>query len=400
MTLDRTPASGAGDRIRSSRSEEALGVAEATHPPEHGGARVLEGEVEVGHDARGVGDGLDQPGSGLGGLEVGHPHPLDAVDAGELGQQGLEEPQVAEVLAVGRGVLADEEQLLDALRGEPLALLQHVARTAADEGAAEGRDRAEGAAPVAAARQLERRHRAGVEATAYGAGAGRGRARTDVGGVGGRGPGVSRDRHRRGVPVDRRDRQQAAAVGRRVRVVHLACDDRSQLGGDVGVVVEAEDRVGLGQRLGQVLAIALGEAAHGDDGLGPAAVLHLQVRRLEQGVDGVLLGRLDEAAGVDQDRVGVLRIGDQHEPARLEASGQLLGVDLVARAAERDDRDLERRRGLDGGGLGFGGGHRTVSMPVGRAGTCNAGVVSGLTRRLETPSTDHGATLAVVGGLP
>ena len=42
--------------------------------------------------------------------------------------------------------------------------------------------------------------------------------------------------------------------------------------GDVGVVVEAEDRVGLGQRLGEVLAVPLGQAAHGDDGLRAAAV--------------------------------------------------------------------------------------------------------------------------------
>ena len=39
------------------------------------------------------------------------------------------------------------------------------------------------------------------------------------------------------------------------------------LAGDVGVVVEAEHGVGLGQRLGQVLAVALGQAADGDHGL-------------------------------------------------------------------------------------------------------------------------------------
>ena len=36
-------------------------------------------------------------------------------DRRQLGQHRLEQPQVAEVLAVGRGVLADEEQLLDAV---------------------------------------------------------------------------------------------------------------------------------------------------------------------------------------------------------------------------------------------------------------------------------------------
>ena len=285
-----------------------------------------------------------------------------------------------EVLAVGRGVLADQEELLDALRGQPLALLQDVAGAAADEGAAEARDRAEGAPPVAAARQLERRHRPGVEATAYGAGSRRGCPGTDVAHVGDVGL-VAGDGDRRGVAVDRGDREQAPAVGRRVRVVGLPRDDRAQLGRDVGVVVEAEHCVRLGQRLGEVLAVALGQAADGDDRLGPAPVPggRLQVGRLEQGVDGVLLGRLDEAAGVDHDGVGVLGVLDQDEPAGLEAPGELLGVDLVAGTAQGHDRHLQRGGRLDGRGRDLSGGHRTVSMPVRLVRTRNAGAVSTLT---------------------
>jgi hypothetical protein len=149
-----------------------------------------------------------------------------------------------------------------------------------------------------------------------------------------------------------------------VRVVRVAGDDGAQLGRDVGVVVEAEHRVGLGQRLGEVLAVALGEAADGDDGLGLATVSRggLQVGGLEEGVDGVLLGGLDEAAGVDHDGVGVLGVLDEDEATGLEPPGQLLGVDLVARAAEGDDGHLQRGRG--GQGLVFSGGHRTASMPV------------------------------------
>ena len=137
-----------------------------------------------------------------------------------------------------------------------------------------------------------------------------------------------------------RDRQQLAAVLRGVRVEHLAGEDRAQAGRDVGVVVEAEDGVGLGQRLGEVLAVALGQAAHGDDGAG-AAVL-LEVGGGEQGVDGVLLGRLDEAAGVDHDRLGVLGVVDEAEAVGGEPSGQLLGVDVVAGAPEghQGDRDV------------------------------------------------------------
>ena len=63
-------------------------------------------------------------------------------------------------------------------------------------------------------------------------------------------------------------------------------------GRDVGVVVEAEHRVGLGQRLGQLPAVPLGHAA-GRDHLGAG------LGGGEQGVDRVLLGLLHEAAGVD-----------------------------------------------------------------------------------------------------
>src|SRR5699024_3560722 len=125
---------------------------------------------------------LDQAGAGLGRLQVGDPHPCDALDRGELGQKRLQEAYVAEVLAVGRGVLTDQEQLLHPLLCEPPRLLQDVAGASADEGAPEAGDRAERAAPVASAGQLQRRHRATVEAAAYGPGTGgRGDAGTEVG---------------------------------------------------------------------------------------------------------------------------------------------------------------------------------------------------------------------------
>ena len=70
------------------------------------------------------------------------------------------------------------------------------------------------------------------------------------------------------LPVDRRDRQQPAPVLRRVRGGPLPRHDGPQPGGDVGVVVEAEHGVRLGQRVGQLGAVPLGDAADGDDGLG------------------------------------------------------------------------------------------------------------------------------------
>jgi hypothetical protein len=130
------------------QGEEAVGVAEAAHPPQHRAARVLEAHVEVRRDAGGAGEDLDQPGPQLGGLQVAEPHPRQAVERRQLGQQRLEQPQVAEVLAVAGAVLADQHQLAHAVLGEPAGLGHHVRRAAADEAAAEARDGAERAAAV------------------------------------------------------------------------------------------------------------------------------------------------------------------------------------------------------------------------------------------------------------
>jgi len=74
--------------------------------------------------------------------------------------------------------------------------------------------------------------------------------------------------------------------------------DVVQAGGDVGVGVEAEHRVGLWQRVGELAAVAFGEAAHGDN-------LLSGVGSREQRVDRILLGGVDEAAGVHDHDVGV-----------------------------------------------------------------------------------------------
>ena len=75
--------------------------------------------------------------------------------------------EVAEVLAVGRRVLADEEQLAHALLPQPARLGDDVGGPARDEGAAEHRDGAERAAPVAPAGDLQGRPGPGVEPGAH-----------------------------------------------------------------------------------------------------------------------------------------------------------------------------------------------------------------------------------------
>jgi hypothetical protein len=119
-----------------------------------------------------------------------------------------------------------------------------------------------------------------------------------------------------------------------------------QVAGQGGVGVEAEDGVGLGELLRQLLPIALGQAPDRDDLAGAMGAV-LEVGRLQQRVDAVLLRRLHEATRVDQRDVGVGGIGHEGPAIGGQPAGQLFGVDLVARAAKRDERDASAGSRLD-----------------------------------------------------
>jgi hypothetical protein len=86
--------------------------------------------------------------------------------------------------------------------------------------------------------------------------------------------------------------------------------------------------------------MALHHAAHCDDRA--AASLVLEPSRLDQGVDRLLLRRIDESAGVDDDHVGLGRLGRRHAAAISQLRQIALAVDGVLVAAERDDGDLHR----------------------------------------------------------
>jgi len=107
--------------------------------------------------------------------------------------------------------------------------------------------------------------------------------------------------------------------------------------GDVGVVIEAEDRRQFWELGCELWAIALGQAANGDDRL-PGGVLGA-----EQGVNAFLARRLDEGAGVDQDDVGALGFGDL-VAGPDQTPGQSLGVHVIAGAAQGDKGDPNRHR--------------------------------------------------------
>jgi hypothetical protein len=105
----------------------------------------------------------------------------------------------------------------------------------------------------------------------------------------------------RPAPPRRGDGEQPPPVAWLVCRPPFAGKDRVQPGTDVGVVVEAQ-HLRLGQRLGQVCTVPLGEAARRDDLRGRAA-------GVKQFGDGLLLGGLDETAGVDEHHAGVVAVG-------------------------------------------------------------------------------------------
>ena len=76
-------------------------------------------------------------------------------------------------------------------------------------------------------------------------------------------------------------------------------------GGDFGPATGAEDAVDARDGLGETGAATLGEAARGDEAL----TVLLVAGEIGEGVGGLLFGGTDEAAGVDDEKIGVLRIG-------------------------------------------------------------------------------------------
>src|SRR5690606_28450704 len=135
-------------------------------------------------------------------------------------------------------------------------------------GPAEGWDRAEAAPPVTARSEFQRRHRAVTDPTPQ-------HGRT--------GGGSTLDRVQLGMSGDlwpfsnllardRADRQQRATVTRLVGGVLLTVDDRLQFAGNGGIVVETEDRIRLGETVGELGAVPFGHAADSDDCLGLAVL--------------------------------------------------------------------------------------------------------------------------------
>jgi hypothetical protein len=280
--------------------EESLPVAPAAHPAQQRLADVLQREVEVRH-AR-VADRIDQVVAQVARVQVQQPHPIDLVGDGPDERDDRAGAQLAgAILAVRGEVLGDEHDLTGF---ELVDLGEDRCDVAAALRAAETRDGTEPAGAVAALGDLHvgprhRRLRTGqVEQVEFG---------------------------------QRRARHGDQLATRCGTMRHLGAVTLGRR--HVERLAETGDLVDLRKRRCQFLAVPFGHAA-GDDEAGTVAALPVEC---EDRVDRLASRVVDECAGVHDDQVGKGSVVGGLHAVREERADQLVGIDVVLRAAERLD---------------------------------------------------------------
>ena len=111
--------------------------------------------------------------------------------------------------------------------------------------------------------------------------------------------------------------------------------DAADDGGQCGVGADADHGVHLGDFLNDLLLIALGQTA-GDNNL-EVGVFLLVLAGHEDVLDGLRLGRLDKAAGVDDDDIGLAGVRHGDMAILDEGMAEYIGIHLIFRAAEGDN---------------------------------------------------------------
>ena len=261
---------------------------------------MLQRQIDIGRDLGKIGDGVQETIVGGVRVAVEHAHPVHALDGADgLEKFGQQQLALGEIVAVAGGVLRDQRDFRHTARGQFAAFLDDAVKGArvvrpADEG-----DGAVAAAVVAAVGNFH------------------------VGGVGGRG------QHALGVKEAFAVADVAGAPSRLGLPHHFQ---------QARVVRHAHEAVHLGHFAVEVVDVALGEAAGDEQLFEPARLLVL--RHLENGLDGFLLGRLDEAAGVDEDDLRLGGVGDDLVARLFERSEDHFAVHAVLGAAERDHAHL------------------------------------------------------------
>src|SRR5438105_5681126 len=102
----------------------------------------------------------------------------------------------------------------------------------------------------------------------------------------------------------------------------------------------AEEEVDLGQCLDELLLVALHHAPNADDG--PAGARLLETSRLDQCVDRLFLGGVDEPTSVDDDDLRLVEVRRELRTTIRELSDVALAINGVLVAAESKEGELQR----------------------------------------------------------
>ena len=258
---------------------------------------MLDGDVQILDDLGLLRNGVDQLLSDLVRIQIVEPDPVE-VQPAQLPQERRQLVLAVQVRSIPGDILGDDQQLLHAGVRQLPGLFQKALHGAAAVFAPQGGDHAVGAVVVASLRDAEIRIPGG-----------RGQDASPV--LGG------------GVDV-------AQVAGPQAGASHHLVNG----GADVPVAAGAQDAVHLRQLVQNVLLVPLGHATGDQDLLYLAGPL--QLRHLQNVVDGLLAGGLQEAAGVHHHHVGPLRLGLDGMAGGLDRGHHLLAVHLILGAAQGD----------------------------------------------------------------
>ena len=245
------------------------------HAAENVVVDVLDGDVEILDDLILIRDEVDELVVHDFGVEVVQADPADALDLHKLPQQQRKTRLAIDVQTPAGDVLRDDDQLFDAERREILRLLHDGIERTAAVAAADGGDGAEGAPVVAPLGDAQIRP-----------------ART------------GRDHAA--------DLLNGAALVAEIQgpaAVHHVLDGLT----DLAEAARAEHTVHLRKALEDVVFVPLRETAGHEDLFQAARLFHLG--ELQDLVDRLALGGVDEAAGVDDRNVAAVPLAD-HVMAR------------------------------------------------------------------------------------
>ena len=243
-----------------------------------------------------AGHGLDQAGGDIARVSIHDPDPGEVGDRRDepvqQGGQPIPQPQIATIVT---GVLGNEDDLADAASGEVDRIGDDLFGRPADGGALDRRDRAERTGPATPVGDLE-----------IGAGTLDGRADH--------------------TPLIQSDR---VGLGRQVNEPAVAAElvDKDV---DIHPAPGPQNAVQAGDLPEELRAGQLGEAAGRHQPLTRA----LDGRQLAQRIHGLVAGGADETAGIDDQQIGLGRIGRPSVPGTSEQLAHPIRIDGVLGAAQ------------------------------------------------------------------